>query len=132
MGVRLLLDTNACSALKRGDERVADLVRGSKEIVFSAVVAGELLYGFRQGARVERNLAELKEFPASPYVTFLPVSLITADRYALVASALRRKGKPIPVNDIWIAAQALECGADLVSADRYFEHVDGLAWIRTS
>ena len=47
-------------------------------------------------------------------------------------SSLRAKGRPIPTNDIWIAAHAMETGADLVSADRHFEHVDGIAWIRLS
>ena len=48
--------------------------------------------------------------------------------HSRIAVNLRRKGRPIPTNDIWIAAHAMESGADLVSADRHFEEVDGLAW----
>ena len=47
-------------------------------------------------------------------------------------TALKAKGNPIPTNDVWIAAHALETGADLVSADRHFQHVEGIAWIRVS
>ena len=126
--MRILLDTGAYSQLKRGHARVADLVRLAESICFSPVVAGELLYGFRHGDRFERNLDELREFLSNDFVTMVPVTLVTSDRYSRIALALRRKGKPLPVNDIWIAAQALETGADLLSFDRHFDHIDGLAW----
>ena len=126
--MRILLDTDAYSRLKRGHARVANLVRMAETIYFSPVVAGELLYGFRHGDRFEHNLDELREFLASDFVTMVPVTLVTSDRYSRIALALRKKGKPLPVNDIWIAAQALETGADLLSFDRHFDHVDGLAW----
>ena len=56
----------------------------------------------------------------------------TAERYGVISAALRAKGRPIPANDVWIAAHAMETGADLVSADAHFEHVDGLAWTRVT
>jgi len=59
----------------------------------------------------------------------LTVTLVTADRFGRIAASLRRKGRPLPTNDIWIAAHAMESGADLLSFDRHFEHVEGLAWI---
>jgi len=71
---------------------------------------------------------ELDAFLANPYVEFLPVTLETADRFGRVAALLRKKGRPIPTNDIWIAAHAMESGAELLSSDDHFEHVDGLAW----
>ena len=127
--MRILLDSNAYSHLKRGHGRVAEIVRAAQEILLSTVVIGELLYGFRQGSRPDRNLRELQTFIDNPYVTVVPVGFTTADRYARIAAALRAKGRPIPSNDIWIAAHALETGADLVSADRHFGHIDGLAWM---
>ena len=130
MEMRILLDSTAYSQLARGHRTVADLVRRSREVVLSAVVVGELLYGYRHGSRTARNVRELDEFLANPYVTFAPVGRITADRYARIAAALRAKGRPLPTNDMWIAAQAMEMGTDLISADRHFEHVEGLAWIR--
>ena len=93
------------------------------------MVIGELLYGFRRGSRLDRNLQELQAFIENPYVTVMPVGYTTADRYARIAALLRAKGRPIPSNDIWIAAHALETGADLVSADRHFAEIDGLAWM---
>ena len=128
--MRLLLDTNAYSALKRGHPDAADLVRRSEEVLFSTVVAGELLYGFRCGSRFERNRQELDEFIASPFVKVVPVTMATADRFSRVAAALRKRGTPIPINDIWVAAQAMETGAELLSVDRHYEAIDGLAWRR--
>ena len=130
--MKILLDTDAYSQLKRGNPRVADVVRASEKVFFSAVVAGELLYGFRHGSRFDNNLRELREFLDHPYVTFVPVNLVTGDRYSRIALGLRQMGKPIPTNDIWIAAHAMETGADLLSFDDHFEHIDGLVWIHLS
>ena len=128
--MRILLDSNTYSQLLRGHAQVADLVRTAEEVLLSAVVVGELLYGFRRGTRFGENLAELRSFLDSPYTRFVPVGPVTADRYARVATQLRAKGRPIPANDVWIAAHTMETGADLVSADAHFGHVDGIAWVR--
>ena len=128
--MRILLDSNAYSRLMRGDPQTAGVVRDATGILMSAVVIGELLYGFRSGSRFERNAADLRSFLNNPYVSFVPVGPVTADRYSRIAAALRAKGSPIPTNDVWIAAHAMETGADLVSADRHFEAVDGIAWQR--
>ena len=73
-------------------------------------------------------MEELRRFLAEPRVSLVPVTWTTADRYSRVWIALRRKGKPIPTNDVWLAAHALETGAELISRDPHFEHVGGLAW----
>jgi tRNA(fMet)-specific endonuclease VapC len=124
-----VLDANAYTAWKRGDAAVTDLVRRSEQLLVSSIVAGELLFGFRSGSRFERNRRELEDLLRSPYVSFLPVTLVTADRLARVATALRRNGRPIPTNDVWIAAHAMESGADLVSFDRHFGEIDGIVWV---
>ena len=128
--MKILLDTNAYTAWKKGDANIAALVRGAERVFLSSVVAGELLFGFRSGTRYQRNRAELDEFLASPYVTLLPLTLDSADRFGRICAALKRKGKPIPTNDAWIAAHAMETGAELVSFDAHFEEVDGLSWTR--
>ena len=128
--MRILLDSNAYSRLMRGDRQVADLVRSAEEVLLSATVVGELLYGFRRGSRFERNVAELRSFLESPFVSFVEAGMVTSDRYSRIAAALRAKGRPIPTNDVWVAAHAMETGADLVSADGHFEHVDGIVWVR--
>jgi tRNA(fMet)-specific endonuclease VapC len=71
----------------------------------------------------------LEDFLASAYVSFLPVTLVTADRFGRIAASLRRKGRPIPSNDIWIAAHTMESGSELLSFDQHFKEVDGLAWV---
>ena len=127
--MKLALDTNAYSALIRGHRDVASLVRRAQSVLIPAVVAGELLYGFRAGARYEENSTRFEAFLATPHVELLRVTFTTADRFGRVAAGLRRKGSPIPTNDIWIAAQAMEVGADLLSSDTHFGAVDGLAWV---
>ena len=130
--MRVLLDSSAYSLLMRGHQRVAELVRGAEEVLLSAIVVGELMYGFRQGSYFERNAADLRSFLSSPYASFVDVGAVTADRYSRIAASLRAKGRPIPTNDIWIAAHAMETGADLVSADGQFEHVEGIVWVRVT
>ncbi len=130
--MRLALDTSAYSALMRGHRDVVSRVRRAEAVLLPAVVAGELLYGFRFGSRFEENATRLEAFLDAPSVDLLPVSFVTADRFGLIVTALRGKGTPIPTNDIWIAAQAMEAGADLLSSDAHFGLVDGLAWISFS
>lgn len=127
--MKLTLDANAYAALFRGDQSVAARVRQAEEVLLSGIVVGELLFGFRNGSRYEHNRRELHEFLASPYVSVLPVGLVTAERFGRIASRLRRRGRPLPTNDIWIAAHALESGADLLSFDRHFGEIEGLAWV---
>lgn len=127
--MRLLLDTNAFAGLWQGHHAVAASVRDAERVVLSAVVAGELLHGFRKGSRLTENLKRLASFVDEPRVDFLEVGWETADRFARVMAALRKKGKPLPTNDAWIAAHALQSGAHLLSFDQHFAHIDGLAWL---
>ena len=132
VGMKILLDSNAYSEFMRGNHRVREIVQAAEEIFMSAVVVGEQLFGFRQGQRFEQNVAELRSFLERPYVTFVPVGPVTADRYSRIMTSLRMKGRPIPTNDVWIAAHAMETGADLVSADRHFGYVDQIVWVRVT
>ena len=128
--MKILLDSNAYSEFMRGNHRARELVQDAEEILLSAIVVGEQLFGFRQGQRLEQNLKELRSFLDRPYVSFVPVGPVTADRYSRIMASLKAIGRPIPTNDVWIAAHAMEMGADLVSADHHFAYVDGIAWIR--
>ena len=127
--MKVLLDTNAYSALRRGHEFVAEQVRSSEEVLLSIVVVGELLFGFRNGSRYEENTQALRSFLEDPNVRLLPVTWDTADLFGRISAALRKKGRPIPTNDIWIAAHAMEVSAGLISSDSHFGHVDGLSWV---
>ena len=82
--------------------------------------------GFAVGSRQSVNRAELTKFIESPRVKVVPSGTATADFYALAYAALRQLGKPIPTNDLWIAASCLEHGAALLTLDAHFQHVGGL------
>src|SRR5699024_11147698 len=96
--------------------------------VMSSIVVGELLYGFRCGNRLEVNCGQLDAFLARPFVAFAPAGLTTADRFSRIMSLLRRNGRPIPINDVWIAAHTMETGTELLTRDGHFDAVDGLVY----
>jgi len=89
-------------------------------------VLGELIFGFRNGTRLEENMRELDELLDHDVVRLDKIGEITSDRYSRIALQLKRKGTPIPTNDIWIAAQTMEHGAELITSDKHFEKIDGL------
>ena len=122
----ILIDTNAYTAFMLGDAAVVEVVAHAERICLNSIVLGELLGGFAAGTREAKNRAELARFMDSPRVEAVPVTAETADSYALVYSSLRRKGQPIPTNDLWIAASALEHGAALLTRDTHFGQIDGL------
>lgn len=122
----ILLDTNAYAAFKRGNQEAIDILRHAQVIGISSIVLGELLSGFGAGRREAENRRELKVFLDSPRVRTLPVDEDTAEFYARAYLALKRKGTPIPTNDLWIAATALQHGAAIFSYDQHFQVVDGV------
>ncbi len=122
----VLLDTNAYVAFKQGQPEAVDIVQRAVRLALSSVVLGELLAGFAVGSREAKNRAELHQFLASERVHVLFVDDETAALYATVYRILRGKGRPIPTNDMWIAASALQYRYALFSYDNHFQHVDGL------
>jgi tRNA(fMet)-specific endonuclease VapC len=123
---RIVLDTNAYSEYRRGDERVLDVLAETERVYLSVIVLAELFYGFKGGDREEKNRRELASFLGKPTVKILQASEETADLFADVKEQLRRKSLKIPTNDLWIAAHCMEIGAVLVSFDRHFEQIEGL------
>lgn len=121
----IAIDTNAYTAFKRGDAGIVAVLQHAPSIIVCATVLGELLGGFA-GKRESDNRSELTQFFSVPRVKLVPVTAATADLYALVYAALRRKGRPIPTNDLWIAASSLEHGAALLTLDAHFQDIDGL------
>jgi tRNA(fMet)-specific endonuclease VapC len=122
----VLLDTNAIVSLFRGDEAVLQALSRADRVYASVVVLGELEAGFRGGARYAVNLELLERFLSKPTVETLPVTRDTSDCFGRIKDALRRKGTPIPINDVWLAAQCLQTGAILVTNDQHFDVVDGI------
>jgi tRNA(fMet)-specific endonuclease VapC len=122
-----LIDTNAYSALMKGNEQVASFLDHADVVYLSVIVAAELLAGFKGSKKERENKILLSEFIEKGGKTVvLPIVYETSHRFAQIKDALKKKGTPIPLNDIWIAAQCMEKGTVLLSFDGHFEAVDGL------
>lgn len=122
----IALDTNAYSAMRHGDPEISEVFRQADRLLLSAIVVGELISGFDMGTRSAANREALSKFLALRRVTLVPVTLATAEIYAKVLIGLRSKGRPIPSNDQWVAASALEHGASVLTLDAHFAAVEGL------
>jgi tRNA(fMet)-specific endonuclease VapC len=123
---RILIDTNIYSYALRGVVDVVEEVRGADEIGICAISIGELLSGFKQSTREKENRKELEMFLDSPRVRLLTITADTGDFYAEIVSHLKKIGRPIPTNDIWIGAAALQYGYKLYSKDKHFKSISGL------
>ena len=131
MGMRrLLIDTNIYSYALRGDDDVVEVLRKAEEIGFSVISIGELLFGFKGGGREQENREELENFLDSPRVVVYSVNEDTSEFYAEILNNLRGIGRPVPTNDIWIAALASQHGYILFSNDSHFTLIPGLVYMR--
>ena len=126
--MKILLDTTAYVGFKRDLNEVVEVITSAEQIFFSPIVLGELMFGFRNGTKFEKNMQELNQFLDHEAVALVPIVKVTSDRYSRIATQLKRQGTPIPTNDLWIAAQTMEHGAELISSDRHFEKVPGLVY----
>ena len=126
--MKILLDTSGYVGFKRGTEEVVDSITSAEAVLFSPVVLGELMFGFRNGNRFKENMDELSKFLEHKVVEIIHIGKTTSDRYSRIAHHLKRQGTPIPSNDIWIAAQAMEHGAEIITLDRHFENITGLVY----
>jgi predicted nucleic acid-binding protein len=109
--------------MRRGDVRLRAHLQDAAEVFLTPVVIGELLFGFLGGRLALENRDLLREFVDSPRVAILAVDGETAERYAVIRSYLRQQGRPIPVNDLWIAASAAQHSLRLLTLDEHFKHV---------
>ena len=126
--MKILLDTSAYVGFKRNAVEAVEIIVKAELIVFSPVVMGELIFGFRNGTRFKENMDDLDRFLKHEAVDLMPIGKITSDRYSRMAVKLRQQGTPIPTNDIWIAAQAMEQGAELITSDQHFDKINGLVY----
>jgi tRNA(fMet)-specific endonuclease VapC len=126
---RLLIDTNIYSLALRGDQPIAEILQQTDIIGFSSISIGELLSGFKAGGKEKKNRDELNIFLDSQRVEIFPVDEETAEFYAEILKGLRKIGKPIPTNDIWIAACAFQHGFKLFTVDSHFKSIPGLSVI---
>jgi tRNA(fMet)-specific endonuclease VapC len=120
---RILLDTSAYSQLRRGHAEVINVVADAVEIYFSSVVVGELDTGFRGGNKLERNRGLLATFLNEGPVRFCNITIETSHCYSVICDDLIRRGRPLPTNDLWIAASAMELGLTVVTFDAHFREI---------
>lgn len=125
--MRLALDTNAYRRFVDGDKGVLDQVQLAEQIALPVPVLAELRAGFAFGTRGLRNESVLSRFLDSPRVSILVCDEQTTLTYAQLYAQLRRQETPIPINDIWIAALALQHRCALLSFDADFDHLPQLA-----
>ena len=121
---RLMIDTNAYSALMSGHEGVIAALNNALEVLVPITVLGELHDGFRGGRRVAENLKTLKSFLAKPSVKVVDATQVTAEHYGEIKSTLSKIGRPVPTNDLWIAAQALDRDAEILTFDHHFSFME--------
>ncbi len=128
--MRLLIDTNCYSEIDEGDPETVQRVLEATEVWLPLIVLGELYAGFELGLHKDRNEKQLDDFLRRPAVGVLFPDHETAQHYGRLFHYLRRQGTPIPTNDIWIAALALQHDLVLDSADKHFLHVPDLSLLR--
>jgi predicted nucleic acid-binding protein len=125
----LLIDTNIYTYAFNGETEIIQILQRAQKISICTITIGELLSGFKAGSKESINRAELEEFLDSPRVHLLVIDEDTAEFYAEIQTALKKKGKPIPTNDIWIAATALQHGLKLYTNDQHFKYVPGIVFV---
>ncbi len=123
---RLAIDTNIYVAFKNNNAEVIDAFSACDVIGVDIAVIAELYAGFSLGNKEAKNRRELEVFLNAPRVEILAHDTDTAEFYAMIVNKLKAKGKPIPTNDIWIAANALKHGMALYSFDKHFDEIEGL------
>ena len=123
MKPRVVIDTNAYSALMSGDVRIAEILSNAEEVIVPIAVLGELHDGFRGGTRRKENEKILALFLSKPNVRVPDITASSAERYGEIKDMLRKAGHPVPTNDIWIAVQAIEANATIISFDHHFTYI---------
>jgi predicted nucleic acid-binding protein len=120
----MILDTNALSAFVDGDPALGARLQGESHLALPVIVLGE----FRYGIAASRHRATYERWLRDHVADFdvLPVMEATAVAYAAVRASLKRSGRPIPANDAWIAALAVQHGLRLLSRDEHSDHVPGV------
>lgn len=120
------IDTCAYSAFMQGDRKIKERLETAERICLPSVVLGELYAGFYMGQHARKNIEELNRFLERPGIVVVPIDSSIADRYGLLVKSLKEAGTPIPTNDIWIAAVAMDTGTRILTKDQHFRKIPGL------
>lgn len=120
----MIVDTNALSAWRDGDGDLLQVMALAPLLALPVIAIGEYRYGAIKSS--QRPLIESWLNQIIRTIRVLSVSVETTESYAGVRSMLDRKGSPIPSNDMWIAALALQHRLPIISRDAHFDVVDGI------
>ena len=123
---KILLDTSAYSNYLKGDQTVFQEIVSSDRVYLSIFVIAELLTGFKGGTKEKENRAILDKFLSKSTVGIIKAGIETSEIFSELKHALKSKGTPIPINDVWIAAHVRESSATLVTYDNHFKHISNL------
>ena len=123
---KVVLDTNCYAAYLAGDKEVLAALSKAEIVFMSVFVVGELYAGFKGGTKEAANRELLARFLDKPTVQMQNATAETAEIFGGIKAALRKKGTPLPINDVWIAAHAVETGSALVTYDAHFNKITGL------
>ena len=127
----LLVDTNALiSFIEKGDKTLVDVFSKYDELIVSPIVLGEYRAGITSTKKGRESEAALEKFLETDSVREVETTGKTSVYYAKIFQDLKAKGKPIPINDMWIAAAALERGVELCSFDEHFSNVAMLQFVK--
>jgi len=123
---KIVIDTNVYSAILKGIINHQSIFNKFEQIILPTIVIGELRAGFQLGDKTKQNEKDLQNVIANNNVQVLSIELSTTSFYATIFKELRKKGKSIPTNDLWIAAICVEQSATIASLDKHFTYVSGL------
>jgi tRNA(fMet)-specific endonuclease VapC len=124
MSGKIVLDTNISIKFLNGDKNIENIILKYHEVYLPVIVVGELVFGALNSSHPEQNLARHQKFIRCSIL--LTISEATANMYAKTRLTLKRKGKPIPENDMWIAAICIEHKLPLLTNDAHFKEIDQL------
>lgn len=124
MNGRFLLDTNIVVPFLNGDQDLRDKFAQNIEIYLPVVVLAELYYGAYNSSQRVSNIEKVEGFRDA--ISILDCDEFTSKIYGEVKKRLKDRGTPIPENDIWISAIAIQYGLTLVTRDNHFNHIDDL------
>lgn len=120
----MILDTNALSAIAEGEASAMDIAQRADRVAVPVIVLGEYRLGIAQSRHRAHYQNWLREWISA--VTVLDIDEETTHSYAAIGLELKKKGRPIPVNDLWIAASCRQHSLPLLSRDEHFDLVSGL------
>ena len=123
---KVILDTNAYTALMKGDETVLNSLGEADEVLLSIFVIGELYFGFTNGSKEKKNREVLNNFLKKPTVKILHTTMETAEIFGRLKTGLKERGTPVPINDVWIASHSIETGSFLLTFDSHFKVIPGI------